>query len=302
MPVRTSPSFRQKLRDTATFVVVVLACLAVGIAGILCPDPLVHSFGEAFFIAAFLAGTVDLFVKRRLAREVSKDVLGATLGYHVPKELQEEIREISSFRIVRQNVDLTYRITPFTDSAAYVMVESQLEFEVRNLTDSPERFTHLIWVSKPFHGFAPPRQVVYAKAAGVEPGREYELADDSLQTRELPNGQAVEWCRTEPIPARSVARYWSKTQQILPAEHTDIFMLVQPSIGITVRAHADPSLNITVNFAHRKDEQKEIAGGNTWRLNAGFTPYSAVTIEWRKKSTAMPASQKLAPKDATDNR
>ncbi|HEX3068093.1 MAG TPA: hypothetical protein VHX14_05920 [Thermoanaerobaculia bacterium] len=279
------------MRDSATFIAVVVSSLVLGVTGMLCPDRLVRSLGEALFIAAFLAGTVDLFVKRRLAREVSKDVLGATLGYHVPRELQEEIREISSFRIVRQNVDLTYRITPYEGANSYVFVESELEFEVRNLTDSPERFTHLIWVSKPFHNLAPPRQVVYAKAIGVEPGREYELANESLEPRELPNGQAVEWCRTEAIPARAIARYWSKTQQILPVEHTDIFMLVQPSIGIRVRAYADPTLNVTVNFAHRKDDQKEIAGGNTWRLNAGFTPYSAVTIEWRKKSAPTPPSE-----------
>lgn len=278
------------MRKTATFVAVVTISLASGIVAMLCPNPLVRGFGEALFIAGFLAATVDLFVKRRLAIEVSQDVLAAALGFHVPDEIREEIREISSFKIIRQNVDLTYRIRPYETSDAYVWVDSELEFEVRNLTDSPEPFKHLIWVSKPFNYLGLIRQVVYAKAVGVEPGHAYELTDDDLTPLDLPIDQAVEWCRTERIPARGTARYWSRTRQILPAEHTDIFFLVQPSIGINVRVYTDESLSSNVRFGHRKDSQKEEAGGNTWRLNAGFTPWSAVTIEWRKKSASMTPS------------
>jgi hypothetical protein len=195
---------------------------------------------------------------------------------------------ISSYRVIRHGVELTYKITPYEASKDYVWVDSELEFEVRNLTDSPEPFRHLLWVNKPFHLDAAVRQLVYAKAIGVETGRAYELSGDDLPQTDVPGEHAVEWCRTENIPARGKARYWSRTRQILPAEHVDVFMLVQPSIDVKVRLDAASSLICKVNFAHRRNEEKEVAGGNTWRLSCGFAPFSAVTIEWRKRSASVP--------------
>jgi hypothetical protein len=279
------------MTERGKFLTIVILSLALGIVAMFCPKELVRGFGEALFIAGFLALTVDLFVKQRLAREVSQDVLAAALGYHLPIEIREEIREIASFKIIRRDVDVVYRINPYESSNEYVWVESELEFDVENLTDSSEPFSHLIWVERPFHFAGSLRQILYAKAVGVEAGQEYELSNDDLVQTEAKDEHAMEWTRIANIPARKTARYRSHFRQVLPAEHVDTFLLIQPSIGIKVRVYVSqtlPPLLVSVNFAHRRNDQKETGGGNTWELNAGFPPHSTVTIEWRKSSAVVP--------------
>jgi hypothetical protein len=281
-----------KMSERGKFFTVAILSLTLGIVGMFCPEERIRGFGEALFIAGFLALTVDIFVKQRLAREVSQDVLAAALGYHLPSEIREEIREIASYKVIRRNVDVTYRISAYESSQEYVWVESELEFEVENLTDSSEPFCHLIWVERPFHFTGSLRQIFYAKAVGVEAGQAYELRDEELEQTEVQAHHAMQWTRVANIPARKTAKYFSKNRQILPAEHVDTFLLIQPSIGIKVRVYVGTSLpvplQVSVNFAHRRNDQTEKGGGNTWELNAGFPPHSTVMIEWRKSSAVVP--------------
>jgi hypothetical protein len=288
------------MSDRAKFAIVAGLSLALGVVGLFCPDVTVRGFGEALFIAGFLAVTVDVFVKQRLAREVSQDVMAATLGIHVPPEIREEIREIASFKIIRRNVDIVYRISDYPASPDYVWVNSELQFDVENLTDSSQPFKHLIWVERPFHFEGSPlRQILYAKAVKIEPGQEYELQEKELVEAEVKDEHAMEWSRVASIPPRATARYWSHFRQILPVEHVDTFLLIQPSIGIRVRAYIEADLKVdlqvSVQFAHRKNDQKQSGGGNSWELNAGFPPHSTATIEWRKRSSVVPAPAPMVP-------
>ncbi len=277
------------MSERAKFVVVVVLSLALGVLGMMCPDVFVRSIGEALFIAAFLAVTVDLFVKDRLAKDVSRDVMAATLGYHVPREITDEIREIASFKAIRRNVELVYRLLPYEASTDYVLVDCDLEFEIENLTDSPQPFQHMIWVGKPVRYDGTLRQVLYAKASGLGAGQDYELTDDQLTQSDVTGQNAVEWCRTSNVPARGKGKFWSKSRQILPAEHVEIFYLVQPSVGAKVRVYADQALSISVMFGHRSDDRKVVAG-NTWQLDVGFPPYSSIAIEWRNRAATIPAA------------
>ena len=293
------------MSERAKFIAVVLLSLGLGVAGMFCPDVFVRSIGEALFIAAFLAVTVDLFVKDRLAKDVSRDVMAATLGYHVPREISDEIREIASFKAIRRNVDLVYRLSPYDASADYVWADSDLEFEVENLTDTPQPFRHVIWVEKPVRYSGVLEQVLYAKASGLGGGQDYELKNGEISQTDVSGQHAVEWFRAVDIPARSKAKFWSKSRQILPVEHVETFQLIQPSIGAKVRVFAEANLSISteVNFAHRSNERTQKAGGNTWQLDVGFPPYSTITIEWRKRSASIPTgpSQVKNPPQPTEN-
>lgn len=58
--------------------------------------PFVEKVIEALFVASVLALTVDLFLKRQIAR----DAFEASIGYILPKYLQDEIRAIYSNEVV----------------------------------------------------------------------------------------------------------------------------------------------------------------------------------------------------------
>jgi len=282
------------MSERAKFFSIVVPTFILGIVGIFCPEPSIRSIGEALFIAAFLAMTVDAFVKERLARQVSQDVMAAALGYHVPQEIRDEIREIASFRTIRRDVDLMYNITPYEGSNDHVWVNATLEFEIENLTDVPQPFRHMIWVQKPFRFKEPLQQVLYAKATGLG-AADYELQAADLPQRDVPGEHAVEWCRDVVIQPHAKARFWSKSVQIHPAEHVDTFWLVQPTIGVKVRVYTAATTDVSVNFAHRRNDDKEVAAGNTWTLRAGFPPQSTITIEWRNKTVPPLVKDGAAP-------
>jgi hypothetical protein len=56
------------------------------------PDTRARSLNEALFIAAVLTLTVDPFLKKRLAKEASKDIFHHLLGLDLPPEIRERLK------------------------------------------------------------------------------------------------------------------------------------------------------------------------------------------------------------------
>src|SRR5437870_4022226 len=69
---------------------------------------LLRGFGEALLIAGFIAATVDQYVKRRLLWETSHDISKYLIGYNLPPEIQDQIRELMGTAIIRQGFEQRY--------------------------------------------------------------------------------------------------------------------------------------------------------------------------------------------------
>src|ERR1035437_3253873 len=66
-----------------------------------------HALGEATLIAGLLTSSVDPFLKWKMQKEVAEDVFRNLLGFDLPQEIRDTLREfLESNRLYRRNVDI----------------------------------------------------------------------------------------------------------------------------------------------------------------------------------------------------
>src|SRR5258705_498565 len=83
---------------------------------------------EAMAIAAFLALTVDQYIKERLSREIAEDVAPLIFAHGTPGSIAEEIKYFRGITIVRQNMELNYKIERV--DANYLAIETEMQYSV----------------------------------------------------------------------------------------------------------------------------------------------------------------------------
>jgi hypothetical protein len=66
-----------------------------------------HGVFEAIFIASLLTVTVDPFVKKRVAREVNKDIFYHIIGFRLPEEMQDRLHKyLQGLRYYRKSLSI----------------------------------------------------------------------------------------------------------------------------------------------------------------------------------------------------
>src|SRR5687767_5630101 len=116
---------RKRIRDLLTFWGFVLAALIVGALLMHYGNPLFQHIGTALFIAGFLAGTVDVWLKRDLAR----NAVEAAIGYLLPKEIQPELQWIHRQQVYWVDWKLRLELLP---KESHVLVKVTLHRDLIN--------------------------------------------------------------------------------------------------------------------------------------------------------------------------
>jgi hypothetical protein len=89
-----------------------------------------HQMAEATFIAGVLTVTVDPFLKRRLLKEASKDIFQHMLGFGLPLEIQNRLKDIAfKTNLYRKDMEST---CTFEQHANEVRIEFEYRFEIVN--------------------------------------------------------------------------------------------------------------------------------------------------------------------------
>jgi len=71
-----------------------LLLVLIGVMGLIyCPNEVGRRLSDAFFIAGTVTIAVDPFLKRRLLKEASKDIFHHLLGFDLPLEVREALRQ-----------------------------------------------------------------------------------------------------------------------------------------------------------------------------------------------------------------
>jgi hypothetical protein len=100
----------------------------------------IHSLGHALVIAGVLSWTVDYNVKKRLIREAVRDIDKYLLGYALPSDLQDKVREIREARIVRRYFVCEFTISPIQDEKQ-IRLETKITFQAQNITNQEQPYT-----------------------------------------------------------------------------------------------------------------------------------------------------------------
>jgi hypothetical protein len=248
--------------------------------------PFVEEMGKAFIVAAFLAASVDVFLKKRLASEFVRDVSPFIEGIGLPSEFQEEIAFIRRMPVYRKNWHLTYRIMR-EDALGEEFVRTKVSCtsQVINHTEESQPFCHVSDAEYVHKQFPAPA----IRAGLVINGDQKKVVSSTLNAT---SGHYECKIPTKLKPNADDLVCWSELDTIAEVSDADIFYLTHPTVNVTVRVEAPAELEVKVYIGHRFQEDglnrvRQIPPPplqtHTWQLDRAMLAWSSIYIWWTPK-------------------
>lgn len=116
----------------------ILSLIAAGVVLVATKNEFLISLGHAALIAGVLAGTVDLYLKQRLLKEILLDASKFLIGYELPTEVKDRIRELILTPLIRRDFELRCELTELADGCYRSVLE--WSFEIDNLSHKPQTY------------------------------------------------------------------------------------------------------------------------------------------------------------------
>ncbi len=138
--------------------------------------------GHAIVVAAILAATVDLYVKKLLLKEAASDIAKYLIGYKLPEELQDRIRELMGTTLFRRDVRIHYKMSQSPEKMDKFLIEVEYKFFIENPTNGKLPYIHSI--SFPIH----PAPTVFEMRCDSNDERvSYYLGKDKIKRETVPS-------------------------------------------------------------------------------------------------------------------
>jgi hypothetical protein len=263
-------------------------------------------FGEAAMIAGILAGTVDLYLKRRLTSEILEDVSAYVMSHALPPELQSEVDRLCRQFAIRENLTLSYSFSEIKDIAGkvndeFILMTLFVHFEVVNLTDQPQPFVHSAGVQQ-----SPTDQSTDVLIPEVGAKHVYDKnghpADYVTANAGEPSADGYitflkeVWLR--PKDTGPSAFFWSYRRVVLPKQFQDTFILTMAAVRPRLEVYCPDWMDVRTKFSHPTQPDAVTAGTpKVWVLPGALPPYASISIEWRKKGETPP----VVPIDSSES-
>jgi hypothetical protein len=237
------------------------------------------SVGEALIVAAILAFTVDQFVKEHFIREVTKDVFHLIIGYDVPPEVKQRIKDLIQISLIAMNRRVTIRIESKAKST--VRVYFAAEWQLRNLKAVNQPYTPSLAILESDHP-------TFISHSVISKRTNYALNGDALISHVIRNAAAgVLEFRGETFdvqPASTDGDYIVKWEYsvISPRNHYLVEGFGVPTIGATFSVSCPPGFEISV-----AGDLKRV--GNEWSSVRLFERGEVVTVQWTYDSSSHPS-------------
>jgi hypothetical protein len=263
---------------------------------------LLKHLGEAMVIAGILAAFVDPLLKTELAEQAQdrarRDVIEAAVGYPLPAEIQTRMRDWLSYSRVSRSQRLVYRFTHVDIINNRVRVEVEQEYEMQNLTFSPQE----ILTSRAFaeHERVQLISVSCVNAFGVtvfqhtaEPGGTL-LKHDQTSTGQgrlfFASPTKVILPPSTPGGAPAAASYRFKVAWVIdgPASWGEQHASwTTPAIGIHIQVFGAVPPDLHVRLDGPEPDVKSVLG---WEYKRAIMPFEVIAIRWFPKAFYTPAS------------
>jgi hypothetical protein len=274
---------KYRKKPTVSFFYIIFLLIVVGTALLIVRPPyfvseeFFHALGHAFIIAAILAITVDHYVKERVLREVSLDVSKYLVGYRLPEEVQNRIRELMQTKFIRRKFEVRCTFTE-SQSGKKLIAEFQIADELQNITSEPlfyqdsmefEKHESVIIHEMKCHS----SDIAASYHYDSEALKDFTTAND---THTLTCGKGLQI----PPVVESVGssyRFQSKYQQIHPTAFSDYISFKFPTIGVSVEIANAPK-----NYLFFVTPKPEFASHHRWEYKRLFLPGERITISWKR--------------------
>ena len=248
--------------------ILALVVLTIGVVGSLwCPNALGQRFSEALIIAGVLAIAVDPFLKRRLQREVSRDIFHHLIGFSLPREIQDRIKEIVlDTKLYRRNMDLTCTFSRVPEG---VRIDCEYKFDLVNPSSEKAPFKQRLEFEK--HENATLKSISCSDKSS-----DYGKAPKLMESKEDPDVRFFEGPIVKIPPEQgghniSFRAEYSIVRPV-PAFHVQHFVL--PTTGLTLILKSPPDLKVTASPADAQPRADE------WIYKRLFMPGEHLEIRW----------------------
>jgi hypothetical protein len=239
---------------------------------------------DALVVAALLGLTVDRFLKRDLIRDVG----AIFIGWALPQEVKDHIREVSRTSIVRKNVRIHYKLT---ENDGGVDVQVTIEAEVYNFGASVEPYSPLL--SLDLHD-CPDESATMCDWTIDDKAQSWKPTCDGRSMSVSKDEHTVTW-KAKPLRLRSQDATDSRVKpasttrwtflERMPIPYTDFFATSEPTIDVQITADCPPSIAFTCDGPTSHAE-----GSNRWLYERLYMPGQSIRVRWKRISERQPAA------------
>lgn len=271
---------RYRKSPTFSFAYTILALLSFGIALLIVhfpyvTDNLTHALGHAFIIASILAATVDHYLKERVLREVSLDVSKYLVGYRLPEEVQDRIRELMQSKWIRRKFEVRAGFSEISNGKK-IKADIHISEEIQNITSEYLEYQDRIEFEK-----HEPSTLLELQCDSEDRACSYHLSGDELRKMTTESsGRLITTGKSVRIPpvleslGRSY-RFRARYELIQLTTFSELISFNFPTIGVSIEITDAPS-----NYHFHVTPVADLIGNNRWEYKRLFLPGEHVRIRW----------------------
>jgi len=249
--------------------------------------PSVKELGTGLLVAGFLALTLDPYLRRGAIEEVMKGVAPYYLTAGLPEQVADEIGYLRSVQLIRKNLEIRLWLRRESANSDSLTLETEMSYKLANYSPEPQPFR--------FRAGATGRsgRLVRASASGVD----LAASEKYDTTFVAAPGQVTRFEHRVKIPPNKKDPQNTFVVHTVASKHAEdsetIFLVDDPSLNAEVELVDKPKdIHAEVYFGHRNPEDVEVlpktGDPGHWSLNGVLLPWSAVYVEWNKKTLARP--------------
>lgn len=226
-----------------------------------------HSLFEAIAIAGVLTVAVDPFLKKRLVKEASLDIFHHLLGFGLPPEIQERLKEIVlNTKVYRKGMEIT--CTFGVPQNGRIVLHFEYKFFVVNPAHKKAEFHQVL---KFFKQENPNVTSVQCSDGKGSYGK-------NLQLTEMEGDDPIGWegPRVWIPPEADRKDVWFRAEYSIDRGMDDFHFqfFTQPTIGVTLRIKNKPA---NMDF-RTSPATKQMP--NEWFFNHVFMPGDKISMWW----------------------
>jgi hypothetical protein len=232
-------------------------------------------FGEAIAISAFLALSLDYYLRSRTIQTVVESAAAHYMVYGLPPEVADEVGYIRQLEMLRKNYRVTYRFRQIQGDPQHLVMEKEWSFTIVNYSNHPSPYTHKVVLDQD------PDEPAWTRILRVTArGRDLSQSYDSASNLGSSFGRTV---RIRPNGTNPENVFEAKICRVVRVKDriTDYLVNV-PVLNAFVEVEKPPSLAVTVTFGdHKKPETTSpSADFETWALRGVSLPGLAIEARW----------------------
>lgn len=235
------------------------------------------ALGHALLIASILAGSVDGYAKGRLLKEAMHSMSKYLIGWELPGELQDRIKNIMGTGLVRRNFHIHYKISLIELDPNHVTLTVKMEYEVENLTHQKQRYRQTLTLEKHLRA-----EVLEMRCNSQDVASQYYKSNhlDRLE-QEIDAKTKIIGAYGNDIqllPKRHGLKYnFSHTYTCqMEIEDSDIFIFAGPAINASITVECPDEIEFVANSSERMSE-------NRWDYDRSFLAGEHLTVRWFRR-------------------